>query len=177
MIKLVSILLIGLLNISDAIDWLCSDYYKIEQKRMRVIWGKHPLLKRPELKNEISQAVESASLKYQMDPYLILAVTWPESRFSPGIANLKIKGLKGELGLMQVLPKGICNKECSFDTVEGQIDCGTKCLSKSIEGCKGNISQGISNYISGNGCRDITAGKRRYNLYLKLKGESYESTD
>lgn len=177
MIKLILIFFVGLINISNAIDWLCDDYYKLEQKKLGVTWGKHSLLKRPELKNDISKAVKSASLKYQMDPFLILATIWKESRFDIKVIKLKHKGPKGSLGLMQILPHGICNKNCDLNTIEGQIDCGTKCLAQSIKYCNGNISQGFSNYISGNGCRNINAGKRRYVLYLKLKGVFDGSTD
>jgi soluble lytic murein transglycosylase len=41
--------------------------------------------------------IAAAATRYQMDPALIKAVIWQESRFKPGV-----RGRAGELGLMQV---------------------------------------------------------------------------
>src|SRR5687767_4675578 len=48
-----------------------------------------------EFEKEISRAAE----KYRVDPLLVKAVIWQESRF-----NKNAKGRAGEIGLMQIMP-------------------------------------------------------------------------
>ena len=52
--------------------------------------------------------------KHGLDPQLVRAVVFQESRFNP-----KCRGSKGEVGLMQVLPKGAVADYTAFHKVKG----------------------------------------------------------
>jgi len=47
--------------------------------------------------NRYNQQIRAAAARYHVDPTLVKAVVWRESRFRPGA-----RGTKGEIGLMQV---------------------------------------------------------------------------
>lgn len=48
--------------------------------------------------NRFNPQINAAARRYHVDPALVKAVVWRESKFRPGV-----RGSKGELGLMQVL--------------------------------------------------------------------------
>jgi len=166
---LLLIMYITLVDISEVIDWICIDRYKTEQQYIGVNWAEHPILANDHLKTNIAKALLESSVKYDIDPMLILATMWRESYLDNKVASLEKLGAKGEKGLMQILPKGVCDKNCDFSTIGGQVDCGAKCLKSNIVACNGNISYGLSRYRSGGKCMETKAGKRRYRLYKLLK--------
>ena len=55
--------------------------------------------RRSHLESNQDKNILAASRKYSVDPALIKAVIWQESRFDPGAT-----GGKGEIGLMQIMP-------------------------------------------------------------------------
>jgi len=163
------ILAVSLSDITNAIDWLCTEKYEKEQQNIGVKWAEHATLKNENLKTDISQAVFDASIAYDIDPAIILSTMWIESRLDNKVARLKKTGLRGELGLMQILPKGVCSQKCDLSNVNGQIMCGAKCLKMNIDACNGSVLYGISRYKSGGKCMATKAGKQRYKLYKILQ--------
>jgi soluble lytic murein transglycosylase len=81
------------------------------------------------------KTILAAARKHAVDPALIKGVVWRESRFDPGA-----RGGKGELGLMQIMPKtshewtnaqriGFFSDRMLLDAPKN-IDCGTWYLRK-----------------------------------------------
>jgi len=95
-------------------------------------------------------AVLLAAEKYKIDHMLIAIIISGESSW-----KIKSVGKRGEIGLMQVL--GQCAADdCELKTAAGQIDCGVKCLRKSIDVCNQgfDLTEGLNLYMTGH-CRPV----------------------
>lgn len=168
-----AILIFILSNINrseTAVDHLLTVEYQAEQARLGVNWGVHPEAN-TDLKRDVSIGIAQAAMSTGLDPELIAAVAWRESRFSRGVFSLDRRGAIGEKGLMQV--HGVAAKGCDLSTAQGQIMCGAKWLKHSIDRCNGDTVGGIARYMSGYECKP-TGGfgktcRSRNNLYKRLR--------
>ena len=153
-----------------AVEHLLTVEYEREQQRLGVEWGEHPQAD-SDLKSDVSIGIAQAALSTGLDPELIAAVAWRESRFSPDVISMDRRGAIGEKGLMQV--HGVAAKGCDLSTAQGQIMCGAIWLEKSINKCNGDIVGGIARYMSGYECKPSGGfGKTcrsRYNLFKRLR--------
>jgi hypothetical protein len=154
--------------IFDAIEYLITDEYDREQKSLGVNWGKHPLVKNPQNIPLIARAVLKSSRRHEIDPMLILAVAWRESRLCPSVSSLRVESRLGAKGLMQNL--GISTRGCDFKTISGQIDCGAKWLKINMQDCK-TLEGALAQYMRGRDCTPLRAAKSRVKLYERLKRE------
>ena len=91
--------------------------------------------RRAHLESSQDKNILAASKKYGVDPALIKAIVWQESRFDP-----RAHGSKGEIGLMQIMGDtgkewasaqrvSLFSKYLLFDSAKN-IDCGTWYLRK-----------------------------------------------
>jgi hypothetical protein len=109
--------------------------------------------------------IETAE-KYELDPVLIAVIISLESSF-----DFNKIGKRGELGLMQVW--GVCARGCDLQTPAGQIDCGCRCLRKSMDICGGDVAAGLNMYASGRCVPILRVTKYRMNKWLNaVKGRS-----
>ena len=93
--------------------------------------------------------IAAAALEHDIPPLLLVAVIHKESSF-----RRRVRGLRGEIGLMQLLRTGGCIPErlSSRKAIvpSTNIMLGAKCLARYIKRC-GSISAGLSRY-NGRGC-------------------------
>lgn len=99
--------------------------------------------------------------RWSVDPFLLLATAWKESGLRSNVV-----GARGELGVMQVNPKGIARvrsecRPCDFKTVQGQIDCGACWLRREIDRC-GSVVGGSTAYIMAQGICDVHPKSKPY---------------
>lgn len=150
--------------VTYAVKWLCETEYKAEQARLNVTWSKHPLLKNKSAFVMVSNGVILSSQKHNLDPNLILATAWKESRLDPRVLHLQKLGKKGEQGAMQL--HGIAAEGCNMSRVSEQIECGSAWLKKCITKCN-DITKGFGKYITGR-CSTIKPALARTKLYERL---------
>jgi soluble lytic murein transglycosylase len=92
--------------------------------------------RRTHLEHSQDKNIMAAARHYGVDPALVKAVIWRESRFDPGA-----RGRKGEIGLMQIMPAGAGNEWASAQHISNfadfmlrdpqrNVDCGTWYLRK-----------------------------------------------
>jgi hypothetical protein len=154
-----------------AVDWLITAEYQIEQARLGVDWGEHPGASSNGFRAELAIGVYRASLATGLDPELIAAIAWRESRFDQRVIDGEKLGKVGERGLMQV--HGVAARGCELLSVAKQLDCGARWLRRQIDKCGGDVVGGIARYMSGYTC-EPTGGfrrtcKSRYYLYQRIK--------
>lgn len=154
-------------QVEQAVRWLCLDEYSREQRTMGVEWGEHELLDDPIRINVIARAAIVAGDEHNVDPLLLLAVAWRESRFLAEVSTLSKRGQRGELGLLQLT--GAAKKGCDLRTIFGQFNCGAKWLRAKIDECNGDEVGGLSLYMTGKSCRRIDPAERRFELYRTLR--------
>jgi len=97
--------------------------------------------------------IAAAALEHDIPPLLLVAIIHKESSF-----RRRVRGLRGEIGLMQLLRTGGCIPE-RLPTRKAivprtNIMLGAKCLARYIKRC-GSISAGLSRY-NGRGCTTKT---------------------
>ncbi len=88
-----------------------------------------------------------AARRYKLDPALVKAVVWRESRFHPGV-----RGRAGEIGLMQILPAtgrllGVSAAEVRDPAVN--IDTGARYLAIELRACGGDVACATAAYNGG----------------------------
>jgi len=105
-----------------------------------------------EYAKEISEAIESAALRYGESQWLIASMAYWESHFRPDVLSLKKKGKADEKGMLQCGKK--CAAECPhfLDTVEGQALCGVFWLDIANKACQSNDAAALTYYASGEVC-------------------------
>ena len=115
--------------------------------------------RRAHLESSQDKNILAASEKYNVDPALIKAVIWQESRFDP-----EARGSKGEIGLMQIMP-GTGGEWASAQRVplfaklmlkdpKRNIDCGTWYLGKLLRrypATDNPIPYALADYNAGRG--------------------------
>ena len=159
--------LLSLAQMGHAVRWLCLDEYTREQAVLGVRWGSHELLNDPQRIEQIAQAAIDAGLANNVDPLLVLAVAWRESRLLAEVSTLSKRGQRGELGLLQLT--GAAKRGCNLNTIAGQFDCGAKWLRAKIDECNGDEIGGLSLYMTGKSCRHIDPAERRHQLYQTMR--------
>jgi soluble lytic murein transglycosylase-like protein len=110
----------------------------------------NPSLSRAE-RDRIGDAVMRCNRRYGLDPTLVTAVIWVESRGRPWA-----RSPKGALGLMQVMPYmaeplGLAG---NFTTIESNIEAGCRILSDNIE--RLGEADGVSAYFWGSNIRGVS---------------------
>lgn len=100
----------------------------------------------------VQPLVEQAARKYHLDPSLINAMIWVESRF-----NSRAKGPSGSRGLMQLMPatareigKQIGQRPRPYDP-EFNIQAGSYYLARMMRAFDGNLTHAIAAYNAGPG--------------------------
>jgi hypothetical protein len=135
-------------------------------------WPNHPLLKNHGRRLELAQAINNASEKYQIPPYLMVAIAFRENSFTQTRT-----GAIGELSAFQMLPRiaRIVRKiepQCSLNTQKGSALCAAAWLSVWFKKC-GSWEGALSIYASGRSCKPDTdrlkwLTKDRINIAIKL---------
>jgi soluble lytic murein transglycosylase-like protein len=84
------------------------------------------------------------SERNEIDPLLTAFIISQESSW-----RVSAVGGIGEVGLMQVVPNGVCAKGHNLETPSGQIAAGTRCLAMARDSCDGSLKQMLTMYASG----------------------------
>ena len=131
----------------------------------------------------IVEHIEASARAWQLDPYLLAAVAWEESRWNPAA-----RGPGGECGLMQLHParrdtKAIpfcrdkrvrerCLREADDACQRLVIDVGAAILRRSIDDCGGDVMGGLWRYHTGQRrCIESRYGRRVMATVQRLKQE------
>ncbi len=84
--------------------------------------------------------------EWNINPLLIMFITDRENSMRFGKPR---KGKRGEIGVMQVMPRGVCGRGQELKTTEGNIRAGTRCLSLGKEMCGDDVYGILSAYKCG----------------------------
>jgi len=110
---------------------------------------------------------ESQAIQPEVDPFLVVAIIFRESSFRP-----KVKGKRGEVGLMQILPRGTLTRSITKDdltNVRANIRVGVGHLQYWRETCgDDDLDLWLSAYNAGK-CKRTGYGKRIRRLYCQIK--------
>ncbi len=111
---------------------------------------------------------ESEAVQPPIDPFLVVAIAYKESSFRE-----KVRGRKGEIGLMQVLPRGAVTRavtnEKQFLDVRSNIRVGIGHLNYWQKKCgEDRFEVWLSAYNTGR-CTKTDYAKRIQRLYCKVK--------
>ena len=111
---------------------------------------------------------ESEAVQPKMDPFLVVAIAFKESSF-----RAKVKGARGEVGLMQILPKGALTrtiaKQPKLLDVRSNIRVGIGHLTYWRKKCgEDKTDVWISAYNAGR-CTKTDYAKRIRRVYCKVK--------
>ena len=115
---------------------------------------------------------ESQAVSPPIDPFLVVAVAFKESSF-----RAKVKGKRGEVGLMQILPQGALTRtitrhrkrEKTLMEVRSNIRIGIGHLSYWQERCgEDRMDVWLSAYNSGK-CKATSYARRIRKVYCKIK--------
>jgi soluble lytic murein transglycosylase-like protein len=110
---------------------------------------------------------ESQAIQPEVDPFLVVAIVFRESSFRP-----RVKGKRGEVGLMQILPRGTLTRSITKDdltNVRANIRVGVGHLRYWRETCgHGDMDLWLSAYNAGK-CKRTGYGKRVRRLYCQIK--------
>lgn len=95
----------------------------------------------------------------RMDPLLVGAVIWRESAFDQGAV-----GRHGELGVMQLLPRGWARAVCTdllnrLLDLRANVECGVRILEWARQKCGGGPERWLSLY-NGSGCGPTRYARR-----------------
>jgi len=116
----------------------------------RIVGSWNPTLSGVE-RVRIGEAVIGCHERYGLDPTLVTAMIWVESRGRPWA-----RSPKGALGLMQVMPYmaeplGLAG---NFTTIESNVEAGCRILSDNIE--RLGEADGVSAYFWGSNIRGVS---------------------
>ncbi len=110
---------------------------------------------------------ESQAVQPEVDPFLVVAIIFRESSFRP-----KVRGQRGEVGLMQIMPRGPASRQLSKDElldVRANIRVGVGHLDYWRERCGGDdMLLWVSAYNAGK-CKRNGYGSRVRRLYCRIK--------
>ena len=123
---------------------------------------------------ELVPVVVAESRAKDFDPMLIAVMISLESSW-----KVNVTGGIGEVGLLQVVPGGVCAKGQDLTTGEGQIRAGINCLKLSRDACGDDLEQILTMYASG---RCVSKSKRtkrmiekRIRIYRGVKNGTKEN--
>jgi len=116
----------------------------------RIVGGWNPSLS-PVERERIGDAVMGCTDRYDLDPTLVTAMIWVESRGRPWA-----RSPKGAMGLMQVMPYmseplGFVG---NFTTIESNVEAGCRILADNIE--RLGEADGVSAYFWGSNIRSVS---------------------
>lgn len=110
---------------------------------------------------------ESQAVQPEVDPFLIVAIAFRESSF-----RAKVKGKRGEVGLMQIMPRGALTRTITKEDltdVRANIRVGIGHLHYWQEECgHDDIELWLSAYNAGK-CKKTFYGKSIHKLFCKIK--------
>jgi hypothetical protein len=118
---------------------------------------------------ELVPVIESEAEKAGFDPLLIAVMISLESSFKTSAV-----GGIGEVGVMQVVPGGVCAKGFDLSKPDEQIKAGVNCLRMGRDVCGNDLTRILTVYASGR-CvsksrRTQAMIKHRIAVYNKAKG-------
>jgi hypothetical protein len=119
---------------------------------------------------QLEPVIISESESVGFDPLLVSVIISLESSYRSSVVN---DDSIGEIGLMQVAPKGVCARGQDLTTPEGQIKAGLYCLRLSRDVCGGDLRRILTMYASGKcvsgSTRTHALINRRLAVYEKAK--------
>jgi hypothetical protein len=106
-------------------------------------WKKHPLLRKPEIREDVSKSIYAASEAKSVPAPILIAVGFREGSF-----RAESVGAIGETSMFQITPNTAriakkLDKRCDIDTVPGSAFCAASLLSHWKKKCgtwKGSIA-------------------------------------
>jgi hypothetical protein len=99
--------------------------------------------------------------RHKVDPLQVATIMTYESSW-----RKKAVGDRGELGLMQTMPKHF--KQFDLTTRDGQIAAGVSFWKQSLDACGGDIEQAFNYYGTGGRCKPVYKfAKRRHRHYKR----------
>ncbi len=110
---------------------------------------------------------ESQAVQPPIDPFLVVAIIFKESSF-----RAQIKGKKGEVGLMQIMPRGTLTRSItkeSLTDVRPNIRVGVGHLHYWQERCGSNNTDIWLSAFNAGKCKRTKYAKRVRRLYCKIK--------
>jgi soluble lytic murein transglycosylase-like protein len=114
-----------------------------------------------ELVDALATPIVEASERYNLDPMLVSVIISTESSF-----NKKAIGTRGEVGLMQTMPRYF-EEQSDLTDVNTQLDTGCRHLHACLNECGADIYKALSRY-AGNTCGTPSPkAAYKYNLYRK----------
>ncbi|HKY43611.1 MAG TPA: lytic transglycosylase domain-containing protein [Pyrinomonadaceae bacterium] len=124
---------------------------------------------------QLDRIIFEAGQKQGIDPRLLHAVIWQESKY-----KLRARSHAGAQGLMQLIPDTAKRFGCDdpHDPVEN-IEAGTKYLSWLLKRFEGNVELALAGYNAGEGAVDKYDGIPPYNEtknYVKIISKRYGKT-
>jgi soluble lytic murein transglycosylase-like protein len=116
---------------------------------------------------------ESQAVQPEVDPFLVVAIIFRESSF-----RTAVKGKRGEVGLMQILPRGSLTRSITKDDLTNartNIRVGMGHLKYWREACGDHdMDLWLSAYNAGK-CKHTGYGKRIRRLYCRIRPGGCES--
>jgi hypothetical protein len=114
---------------------------------------------------KLAKIITKAANKYRVDPLLLSTIIEIESAF-----NHKMQGSRGERGLAQIMPRGVCSQGQNLRTETGQANAGAHCLRMCFDRCE-TLDRALTMYACGK-CRSRSKRtqkriKYRVKLYRK----------
>jgi soluble lytic murein transglycosylase-like protein len=92
----------------------------------------------------VTEAIDAASARHQVDPRLAEAVAWRESRFNPAAVSPK-----GARGVMQLMPGTALSMGVDAADTAGNIEGGVGYLSRMIRRFGGDLTKALAAYNAG----------------------------
>ena len=121
---------------------------------------------------------ETQAVQPEIDPFLVTAIIFRESSFRP-----KVKGRRGEVGLMQIMPRGALTREVARpadkrDLTDARanvrVGVGHLVFWRDRCGAPADVELWVSAYNLGK-CKRTGYGRRVKKLYCRLKPGGCES--
>ena len=117
--------------------------------------------------SDIRAGIDFLTVQPEIDPFLVVAIIFRESSF-----RRKVKGKRGEIGLMQVMPRGTLTRSITKDDltdVRANVRVGVGHLHYWQEECgSDDMVLWLSAYNAGK-CKRTFYGKSVRKLYCKIK--------
>jgi len=107
--------------------------------------------------SDLNDAFEFAARDYDIDPDVLRAVAYAESRFNPDVVSGKVKSKTGATGLMQFMPKTA--QEYGIDPLDPvqSIFGAAAYLRKSLDRFDGDYGKAVASYNAGPNRKDFDA--------------------
>jgi hypothetical protein len=110
----------------------------------------HLLMKKPELRRELSMAINRYADTYNVPEMFLVAMAYREGSFKNDA-----KGKIGEVSTFQVTEHVIKKHKCDVSTYDGATECAAKHLLEKVKKCK-NLKGSFMYYATGRTCRADT---------------------